>query len=229
MKPVSIIIDEAQKVLSAEYLPQTDVCRESKFEYIFATQDKILLINKLGNSKFEELYSNLIDKYSFSSNNLEAMEQFEYLNISNNRKYFANPMFINRKELIKVEYEFLKLNNLLELVDYQSNEPYIFIYDNKLIEEYKIMIETINEKYITVDYLSLACEIPTLENKNEIAIKINPNKYSPKLDELEKYVNDCLRSVAAIIKTEKRLEDRITMLENRFELLEPELKFEEVF
>ena len=48
-------------------------------------------------------------------------------------------------------------------------------------------------------------------------------------DELEKYVNDCLRSVAAIIKTEKRLEDRITMLENRFELLEPELKFEEVF
>ena len=91
------------------------------------------------------------------------------------------------------------------------------------------MIETINEKYITVDYLSLACEIPTLENKNEITIKINPNKYSPKLDELEKYVNDCLRSVAAIIKTEKRLEDRITMLENRFELLEPELKFEEVF
>ena len=62
-----------------------------------------------------------------------------------------------------------------------------------------------------------------------LAIKINPNKYSPKLDELEKYVNDCLRSVAAIIKTEKRLEDRITMLENRFELLEPELKFEEVF
>ena len=124
---------------------------------------------------------------------------------------------------------FLKLNNLLKLVDYQSNEPYIFIYDNKLIEEYKIMIETINEKYITVDYLSLACEIPTLENKNEIAIKINPNKYSPKLDELEKYVNDCLRSVATIIKTEKRLEDRIAMLENRFELLEPESKFEEVF
>jgi hypothetical protein len=229
MKPVSIIIDEAQKVLSTEYLPQTDVCRESKFEYIFATQDKILLINKLGNSKFEELYSNLIDKYSFSSNNLETMEQFEYLNISNNRKYFANPMFINRKELIKVEYEFLKLNNLLKLVDYQSNEPYIFIYDNKLIEEYKIMIETINEKYITVDYLSLACEIPTLENKNEIAIKINPSKYHSKLDEVEKYVNDCLRSVAAIIKAEKRLEDRIAMLENRFELLEPESKFEEVF
>ncbi len=62
-----------------------------------------------------------------------------------------------------------------------------------------------------------------------LLLKINPSKYHSKLDEVEKYVNDCLRSVAAIIKTEKRLEDRITMLENRFELLEPELKFEEVF
>jgi len=229
MKPVSIIIDEAHKVLSSQYLPQTDVCRESKFEYIFATQDKVLLINKLGNSKFEELYSNLIDKFSFNSNNLETMEEFEYVNISNNRKYFANPMFINKKELIKVEYEFLKLNNLLELADYQSNEPYMFIYDNKLIEEYKIMIETINEKYITVDYLSIACEMPILENKDEITIKINPSKYHSKLDEMEKYVNDCLRSVGAIIKSEKRLEDRIAMLENRFELLEPQSKFEEIF
>ena len=231
MKPVCIVIDEAQKVLSSQYLPQTDVCRESKFEYIFATQDKILLINKLGNSKFEELYSNLVDKFSFSSNNLETMEQFEYLNISNNRKYFATPLFIDRKELIKVEHEFLKLNNLLQLVDYQSNEPYIFIYDSKLIEEYKIMIETVDEKYFTVDYLSVSCDIETIDtnDKDRVAIKINPNKYYSKLDEMEKYVNDCLRSVGAIIKAEKRLSDRIMMLENKLEFLEAESKFEELF
>ena len=45
MKPVSIIIDEAQKVLNNDYLPQTDVCREAKFEYLFATQDPVLLIS----------------------------------------------------------------------------------------------------------------------------------------------------------------------------------------
>jgi hypothetical protein len=231
MKPVSIVIDEAQKVLSAEYLPQTDVCRESKFEYIFATQEQILLINKLGNSKFEELYSNLIDKYSFSTNNIDTMEQFEYLNISNNRKYFANPLFIDRKELIKVEHEFLKLNNLLELADYQSNEPYIFIYDSKLIEDYKIMIETMDEKYITVDYFYSTCETQTIEikSKDKISIKINPNTYSSRLNDMETNVNNCLRFVGGFIKTEKRLEDRITILENRFDLLTPELKYDETF
>lgn len=46
---------------------------------------------------------------------------------------------------------------------------------------------------------------------------------------MEKYVNDCLRSVGAIIKAEKRLSDRIMMLENKLEFLEAESKFEELF
>ena len=230
MKPVSIIIDEAQKVLSSEYLPQTDVCRESKFEYIFATQDKVLLINKLGSNKFEELYSNLITKYSLNTNDGEHLEEFEYLDLSKNRKSFAQPFFIDRQELIKVEYQFLKINNLLEFVDYQSDEPFIFIYDCKLLEDYKIMIETIGGKFIIVDYLSLSFEIVATEICDDIiTINTKSNKELSKLDEVEQYVNSCLKSVARLIQKEKDLIDRIEILENRFDLLTPALRHEEMF
>jgi hypothetical protein len=88
-----------------------------------------------------------------------------------------------------------------------------------------------DEKYITVDYFYSTCEIPTIEikSKGKISIKINPNTYSSRLNDMETNVNNCLRAVGGFIKTEKRLEDRIAMLENRFELLDPESKFEEVF
>lgn len=158
MKPVSIIIDEAQKVLNNDYLPQTDVCREAKFEYLFATQDPVLLINKLGQNNFDELYSNLVSKYSLVTNTYSDLAEFEYINLSNERKVYANPLFIDRKELIKVEYAYLNMNNLLKVVDYKSKEPFIFIHDNRLLEDYKIMIETIKGKFITVDYLSFFIE-----------------------------------------------------------------------
>ncbi|MFA7083196.1 MAG: TraM recognition domain-containing protein [Arcobacteraceae bacterium] len=161
MKPVCIVIDEAQKVLNSEYLPQVDVCRESNFEYLFATQDEILLKNKLGENQYQELYTNIISRYSFNTNDNEQLKEFEYINLANNRSYFAKPIFIDKKELIKVEYKYLQINNLLRVADYESPQAYMFVTDNKLLEEYKIVIETIDEQRIVVDYLSMPKEIPT--------------------------------------------------------------------
>ena len=109
MKPVSIFIDEAQKVLNKDYLPQVDICRESKFEYIFATQDEILLQNKLGQNKFEELYTNIASKYSFATNSNEIKNKFEYIDLNTNKKAIAIPMFFDNEDLIKVEHEFQKV------------------------------------------------------------------------------------------------------------------------
>ena len=109
MKPVSIFIDEAQKVLNKDYLPQVDICRESKFEYIFATQDEILLQNKLGQNKFEELYTNIASKYNFATNSNEIKNKFEYIDLNTNKKAIAIPMFFDNEDLIKVEHEFQKV------------------------------------------------------------------------------------------------------------------------
>ena len=148
-KPVSIFIDEAQKVLNSNYLPQVDVCRESKFEYIFATQDEILLVNKLGENKFAELNTNIISRYSFALNSNNIVKNFEYIDLSTNRKAFANPLFIDKNDLIKIEYLFQKKNDILSYSDYEDSENGIYVlkYDEKLIEEYKILIEKINGEY----------------------------------------------------------------------------------
>ena len=105
----NVNLDEAQKVLNKDYLPQVDICRESKFEYIFATQDEILLQNKLGQNKFEELYTNIASKYSFATNSNEIKNKFEYIDLNTNKKAIAIPMFFDNEDLIKVEHEFQKV------------------------------------------------------------------------------------------------------------------------
>lgn len=155
MKPVSIFIDEAQKVLNANYLPQVDVCRESKFEYIFATQDEILIENKIGENKFKELFTNIIDKFSFTTNSNDIKNRFEYVDLNSNKKAFANPIFFDKNELIKVEYLFQKENNILKHSDYKSkkDEIYILKYDEKLIEDYKVIIEKMNDIYLETKFV----------------------------------------------------------------------------
>ncbi len=156
MHPVTIFIDEAQKVLNKDYLPQVDVCRESKFEYILTTQDEILLQNKLGENKFEELYTNIISKYSFVTNNNEIKNNFEYIDLNTMKKAFANPIFIDNKELIKVEYEFQKYNLILAFSDYEAynDEIYILKYDEILIENYKVLVQTIDNDIFETKYIS---------------------------------------------------------------------------
>ncbi|MCT7482706.1 TraM recognition domain-containing protein [Aliarcobacter cryaerophilus] len=156
MKPVTIFIDEAQKVLHKDYLPQVDVCRESRFEYILATQDEKLLKTKLGTNKFEELYANIVSKYSFATNSNDINNKFEYIDLNTNRKAMANPMFLDKKDLIKVEHEFQKATLVLAHSDYLADEDEIYIlkYDETLIEDYKVIIQTIDDHIIECKYIS---------------------------------------------------------------------------
>lgn len=156
IKPVTIFIDEAQKVLNENYLPEVDVCRESKFEYIFATQDEILLENKLGKNKFDELYVNIISKYSFATNINELKYKFEYIDLSTMKKAIGNPIFFNEDELLIVEHKYQKEKNILIYSDYKpkKNEKYILVYDEILIEDYKILIKTLDKKYLESRFIS---------------------------------------------------------------------------
>jgi len=168
MKPVSIFIDEAQKVLNKSYLPEVDVCRESRFEFIFATQDDILLINKLGELKFNELFSNIEEQYSFKTNRNDELEQHEVLNLLNKRKLHTKPLFFSKEELIKTEYRYLEGYNLLKYSDFFSLEPYMFKFDEILFEDYKLIVETIDGRIIEVNYTE---PIDSPENENEMNVE----------------------------------------------------------
>lgn len=153
MKPVSLFVDEAQKILNGNYLPEVDVCREFRFEYIFATQDEVLLENRLGKSKFDELFCNISNQYTLNTNKDNHLKKFEVLNLSNNRTFFIEPILINKKDLIKTEHRYLLDNEILNMIDYKSTKEFIIKYDEKLMEEYKLTIETIDEEIIEVDYI----------------------------------------------------------------------------
>lgn len=143
-KPITIFIDEAQKVLSPNYIPDVDICRENKFEYIFATQDKSLLENLLGEDTVYALLRNIVEQYTFKTTDKEdtstTLYPFEYLNLINNVRRFAEPVFYTDDELFEVEFKYLNSVNAFSLVDITSEQDFIIKYNHALIQHNKVIL-----------------------------------------------------------------------------------------
>ncbi len=155
--PVSIFIDEAQKVLHPNYLPDVDVCRESEFEYIFATQDRLLLDTTLGEMRTESLLRNIVVQYSFATNdpknNTEGLSQFEYRNLLTHKNRFSKPIFFESEKLFNIEHKYQVYHDITRFVDFRD------------IKEKKI-----EERFILINS-------PELVDKNEIYIKTEKNDF----------------------------------------------------
>ncbi|QKJ26159.1 hypothetical protein ACBT_0175 [Aliarcobacter cibarius] len=137
LNPVSIIVDEAQKILHADYLPETDVCRESRFEYIFATQSPVLLENKLTTNKYKELIQNVITRMSFATNENDLYEPHIYIDTYYRTKY-AEPLFINDIDLFKVEVLYQKKLGIFDCVEEDRKNIFYIKFDAKLYEQSKV-------------------------------------------------------------------------------------------
>ena len=137
LNPVSIIVDEAQKILHADYLPETDVCRESRFEYIFATQSPVLLENKLTTNKYKELIQNVITRMSFATNENDLYEPHIYID-TYYRTQYAEPLFINDIDLFKVEVLYQKKLGIFDCVEEDRKNIFYIKFDAKLYEQSKV-------------------------------------------------------------------------------------------
>lgn len=137
LNPVSIIVDEAQKILHADYLPETDVCRESRFEYIFATQSPVLLENKLTTNKYKELIQNVITRMSFATNENDLYEPHIYID-TYYRTQYAEPLFINDIDLFKVEVLYQKKLGIFDYVEEDRKNIFYIKFDAKLYEQSKV-------------------------------------------------------------------------------------------
>src|SRR5574344_449978 len=137
LSPVSIIVDEAQKILHADYLPETDVCRESRFEYIFATQSPVLLENKLTTNKYKELIQNVITRMSFATNENDLYEPHIYID-TYYRTQYAEPLFINDIDLFKVEVLYQKKLGIFDCVEEDRKNIFYIKFDAKLYEQSKV-------------------------------------------------------------------------------------------
>jgi len=151
---VTIFVDEAQKVLQRNYLPDVDICRESVFEYIFATQDKVLLDSAIGQREVDKLLSNIVEQYSFATNK-NQLQKFEYENLIDRTNKFAEPLFFEYKELFEIEHKFQNLFGVNSLVDEEDLpkgiKKYILINSAELYEKGKIYIKDTGQKLYEVE------------------------------------------------------------------------------
>lgn len=130
LQPISIFIDEAQRVISKSFELPIDVFREAKVELFLSFQNSELMIDKIGENRFSSLLQNLGDRFIyknmgyFNEYNTSVLENFEY--ILDKKEYSkvqkAKPLFLEDKELFKVELKYQKKLELHESFDLNKED-----------------------------------------------------------------------------------------------------------
>lgn len=165
--PVSIFIDEVQRVVSSSTDLPIDVFREAKVDMFLATQNSALLKERLKEEKFNALMGNLTQKFYFSSSNdeeletqlsLKELETFEYMASDDSflSVHKSKPFFLDRDELKLIEFKYQNSKNVLQNFLYKyRNAKIILDYDSRLYKDNKLIaIDLKSNKERTVDSLT---------------------------------------------------------------------------
>lgn len=188
INPISIFIDEFQRVVSENTDLPVDVFREAKVDLFLATQNSALLKDKLKSEKFEALMGNLTQKYYFSNSNdenlesvnvLRELETFSYLKAEDNyeKVHKSEPLYISDKEKLIVEYKYQKnLGVLLDFAYSSKGEPLVLEYDARLFKERKIIATNIITSEQTLLKVSNLLNIQMVEEELETLFKVKRKK-----------------------------------------------------
>lgn len=134
--PISIFIDEAQRLINKD-IP-LDVLRSSKVDVLMAVQSELQLVSKFKTREdWLQISVNIAQKFAFRSSyfggehllsfyvDTATLETFEYAKEYDTKKYRAKPLFLNKKDLDKVEYRYQ--HKILKLKELKRDE--ILFYD----------------------------------------------------------------------------------------------------
>ena len=191
--PVSIFIDEVQRVISKNTDLPIDVFREAKVDMFLATQNSSLLKDKLKEDKFNSLMGNLTHKYYFKSSHdeeldteidLHTLETFEYIQSEDmyDEVTKSRALFIKDEVKLKVEFIYQKSMDILAEYLYKFRAKKVVLeYDSRLYKDNKIIAidmqtrrESIHESLNKESMISLQSEVNSLirnvqENELHIA------------------------------------------------------------
>ncbi len=162
---ISIIIDEAQKVLCEGTDLHADVLRESQTELILAFQNEDLMKTKIGTTQYSALKQNLTHKFIYKNQKSDYfsesynLKQFECYNNDNKKLEKMKPIFLDKNELDKAELCFQKINGVFnKFASGEYDENSIVVYDSNLFRnEAKVILKNIKSKEIK--------NIPSLSNE----------------------------------------------------------------
>lgn len=135
-QPISIFIDEAQRLINKE-IP-LDVLRSSKVDVLLAVQSELQLISKFNSREdWQQISINIAQKFAFRSSIFSSeqminfyvdtplLKTFEYAKEHDNTLYKAQPHFLDKNDFYAIEYKYQK--NILNLQELSNNE--ILFYD----------------------------------------------------------------------------------------------------
>ena len=152
INPISIFIDEVQRVVSEKSDIPIDVLREAKVDMFLATQNSALLKDKLEEEKFDALMGNLTRKFYYKSsaneeieteNELSYLESFEYVSSEDNYSevHTAKPYFLDNSVKMKIEFMYQKSLNVLENFLYKYKGTRVILeYDARLYRDNKLIV-----------------------------------------------------------------------------------------
>ena len=156
--PVSIFIDEVQRVMSASSDLPIDVFREAKVDVFLATQNSALLKEKLKKEKFDALMGNLTQKFYYRSScdeeletelNLNELQLFEYICSSDEylEVHSAKPMFLNAQKLLQIEWRFQKFHKVLQNYLFElKGDKVVVVFDARLYKRKQLLVRDLKTK-----------------------------------------------------------------------------------
>nr|WP_314392687.1 type IV secretion system DNA-binding domain-containing protein [uncultured Campylobacter sp.] len=142
--PVSVFIDEAQRVISGAADLGADVIREARVELILAFQNESILKSTLkSDERFKELAGNLTNQFFFRNSqpqyangkycDFSKLGDFEYS--KNGRIFKGEPLFLNELDTLKAELEYQSINRIGErFAGEELDDDEILIYDEGLFK-----------------------------------------------------------------------------------------------
>lgn len=144
LAPVSVFIDEANRVINPKLDLGADVFREAKVELIIAAQNQEMLMNNLGTNGYRELMGNLSSQYFFTNPqpqfaggkdmDFSHLKRFECY--FGGKVYLFEPIFLEQKELFEAELGYQKqvgVNGLCAAGGLSADE--IVIYNPKVLQD----------------------------------------------------------------------------------------------
>ncbi len=149
VQPVSVFIDEAQRVVTKNQDHNLDVLRECRVEMFLAYQNIELMENKLGENEYKALMKNLTSSFYFTNpaehreSDLSTLKPFECLMSKDNyqRRHDLEPLFLDKQALYEAESTYLAKRGVFNAFGLEAfAKECILLFEGRLFEENKIIV-----------------------------------------------------------------------------------------
>jgi len=172
--PVSVFVDEANRVLLGDMDIHNDTLRESNVELILAVQNEEQMIEKFGETKWESIRKNFKHNYWIS--------QEHEVTYNDDESWKAEALLISTKSLINAEYEFNALNSnqkiFEERFEFYDELPEKFVVEYDIVHfEKEMSMYLVDEKYSRKEVEYIGKEL-----KQKLEKEMMRLGYAPKIE-----------------------------------------------